>query len=114
MADKVFENNQVSIVGEITSDFTFSHEVYGEGFYMVEVAVSRLSNFADNIPLMVSERLIDVSENYIGQKVYVTGQFRSYNKHEECKNRLVLAIYVRSRFIVRRHWDVRSQIYWWQ
>ena len=95
MADKVFENNQVSIVGEITSDFTFSHEVYGEGFYMVEVAVSRLSNFADNIPLMVSERLIDVSENYIGQKVYVTGQFRSYNKHEECKNRLVLSVFVR-------------------
>ena len=30
MADKIFENNQVSIVGEIVSDFRFSHEVYGE------------------------------------------------------------------------------------
>lgn len=95
MADKIFENNQVSIVGEITSDFTFSHEVYGEGFYMVEVSVSRLSNFADTIPLMVSERLVDVRENYIGQKIYVTGQFRSYNKHEESKNRLVLSVFVR-------------------
>lgn len=45
MADKILENNQVSIVGEIISDFQYSHEVYGEGFYMVEVAVSRLSNF---------------------------------------------------------------------
>ena len=95
MADKIFENNQVSIVGEITSGFTFSHEVYGEGFYMVEVAVSRLSNFADYIPLMVSERLVDVSQTYIGQKVYVTGQFRSYNKHEESRNRLVLSVFVR-------------------
>lgn len=95
MADKVFENNQVSIVGEIISDFTFSHEVYGEGFYIVEVAVNRLSNFADYIPLMISERLIDISQNCIGQKIYATGQFRSYNRHEESKNRLVLSVFVR-------------------
>ena len=95
MADKILENNQVSIVGEIISDFQYSHEVYGEGFYMVEVAVSRLSNFSDYIPLMISERLIDTSQSYIGQKVYVTGQFRSYNRHEELKNRLVLSVFAR-------------------
>ncbi len=95
MADKILENNQVSIVGEIISDFQYSHEVYGEGFYMVEVAVSRLSNFSDYIPLMISERLIDTSQSYIGQKVYVIGQFRSYNRHEELKNRLVLSVFVR-------------------
>lgn len=95
MADKILENNQVSIVGEIISDFQYSHEVYGEGFNMVEVAVSRLSNFSDYIPLMISERLIDTSQSYIGQKVYVTGQFRSYNRHEELKNRLVLSVFVR-------------------
>lgn len=95
MADKILENNQVSIVGEIISDFQYSHEVYGEGFYMVEVAVSRLSNFSDYIPLMISERLIDTSQSYIRQKVYVTGQFRSYNRHEELKNRLVLSVFVR-------------------
>ena len=95
MADKILENNQVSIVGEIISAFQYSHEVYGEGFYMVEVAVSRLSNFSDYIPLMISERLIDTSQSYIGQKVYVTVQFRSYNRHEELKNRLVLSVFVR-------------------
>ena len=95
MADKIFENNQVSMMGEIVSDFTFSHEVYGEGFYMVEIAVNRLSNFMDYIPLMVSERLIDTKQSYIGQKIYVTGQFRSYNRHEEKKNRLVLSVFVR-------------------
>ena len=95
MADKILENNQVSIVGEIISDFQYSHEVYGEGFYMVEVAVSRLSNFSDYIPLMISERLIDTSQSYIGQKVYVPGKFRYYNRHEELKNRLVLSVFVR-------------------
>ena len=45
MSDKMIENNQVTIMGEIVStDFSFSHEVFGEGFYMVEVDVKRLSN----------------------------------------------------------------------
>ena len=95
MADKMFENNQVSILGEIVSEFAYSHEVYGEGFYMVEVSVNRLSNFVDYIPVMVSERLIDVRENYTGQHVYITGQFRSFNRHEERKNRLVLSVFAR-------------------
>ena len=87
MADKIIENNQVSIVGEIVSDFRFSHEVYGEGFYMVDVSVSRLSNFVDYIPVMVSERLIDDTKDYEGQFVYINGQFRSFNTHEALKNR---------------------------
>ena len=91
----MFENNQVTIVGEIVSEFSFSHEVYGEGFYMVEVSVNRLSNFVDYIPVMVSERLIDVRENCIGQYVCITGQFRSFNRHEEHKNRLVLSVFAR-------------------
>ena len=95
MGDKMFENNQVTIMGEIVSDFSYSHEVYGEGFYMVEVSVNRLSNFVDYIPVMVSERLIDVRENYTGQYVYITGQFRSFNRHEERKNRLVLSVFAR-------------------
>ena len=95
MADKIFENNQVTITGEIVSDFQYSHEVFGEGFYMVEVSVNRLSNFADIIPMMISERLIDTQCSYIGQYIRVDGQFRSYNRHEEKKNRLVLSVFVR-------------------
>ena len=60
MTDKVLGNNQVNVYGEVMSEFTFSHEVYGEGFYMVNLSVKRLSNVFDTIPLMVSERLVDV------------------------------------------------------
>lgn len=95
MVDKVIENNRVSMVGEIVSDFRYSHQVYGEGFYMVDVAVNRLSDLNDLIPLMVSERLVDVTQNYIGKLVEVTGQFRSYNRHEENKNKLMLSVFVR-------------------
>ena len=95
MAEKMIENNKVSVIGEIVSGFTFSHEVFGEGFYVVDVAVSRLSEQADIIPLMISERLIHVQEDYRGCTVEAIGQFRSYNRHEEKKNRLVLSVFVR-------------------
>jgi single-stranded DNA-binding protein len=95
MSDKMIENNQVSIVGEVVSGFTFSHEVFGEGFYMADLAVRRLSDSEDFIPIMVSERLVDVAENYTGAMVRVSGQFRSYNRHDEKKNKLVLSVFVR-------------------
>ena len=95
MSDKIIENNQVTIIGEVASEFTFSHEVFGEGFYMVDVLVKRLSNSDDRIPLMISERLIDVTQDYTGEYIMATGQFRSYNQHEEKKNRLVLSVFVR-------------------
>ena len=95
MTYEVIENNQVVIMGEIVSSFVFSHEIFGEGIYMVDVRVPRLSDSSDIIPLMVSERLIDVEEDYCGQNIMVQGQFRSYNRHEERRNRLVLSVFAR-------------------
>ena len=90
MLDKVIENNRVCIIGEVVSEFTFSHEVFGEGFYIANVSVNRLSDMVDIIPL----------KDYRGMKIEVSGQFRSYNRHEGVKNKLVLSIFVRElRFI---------------
>ena len=95
MTDKVIENNQVVVMGTIVSDFVYSHEIFGEGFYMVDVEVERLSDSSDVIPVMVSERLLNVDEDYRGYRIAVTGQFRSYNRHEEKKNRLILSVFAR-------------------
>ncbi len=113
MTDKVIENNQVVIIGEIASDFVYSHEIFGEGFYMVDVAVIRLSDSCDVIPLMVSERLIQVDQDYKGQKIVVSGQFRSYNRHEERKNRLVLSVFAREIEFIDEYSDTMktNQIY---
>lgn len=95
MSEKVIENNKVSVIGEIVSGFTFSHEVFGEGFYLVNIEISRLSEQSDVIPLMISERLINIHEDYLGRTVEAVGQFRSYNRHEGLKNRLMLSVFVR-------------------
>ena len=101
MADKLFENNQVTMIGEIVSEFEFSHEVYGEGFYLVDISVSRLSDSVDYIPLMVSERLVDVTQSYIGETISVSGQF------------LILSVFVRElEFVDEIEDDIKSnQIY---
>ena len=105
MTDKVIENNQVSIMGKVAAEFSFSHEVFGEGFYMTELLVKRLSDSYDRIPVMVSERLVDVSQDYRGEYIQVTGQFRSYNRHEEKKNRLVLSVFARELSFVEEEDD---------
>lgn len=100
MADKIIENNQVSITGKIDTGFTFSHQVFGEGFYTMELLVKRLSDSEDRIPVMVSERLLDITQDYVGEYIEIQGQFRSYNRHEEKHNRLVLSVFARElRFI---------------
>lgn len=89
------KNNKVYITGEIVSDATFSHEVYGEGFYEFYVKVLRLSGQADVLPVTISERLISGGELQKGKLLSAVGQFRSYNKIENGKSRLMLTVFIR-------------------
>ena len=89
------KNNKVYVMGEIVSDATFSHEVYGEGFYEFSVRVMRLSGQADILPVTLSERLIQVGMLAKGKTICAMGQFRSYNKIENGKSRLMLTVFIR-------------------
>ena len=89
------KNNKVFVFGEIVSDATFSHEVYGEGFYEFFVRVMRLSGQADILPVTLSERLIQDGMLAKGKNICAVGQFRSYNKLENGKSRLMLTVFVR-------------------
>lgn len=91
--DRIIENNQVTVVGTIASDFRFSHETYGEKFYLVDVETPRLSGTVDMIPVMVSDRMMNIESSNIGEKIRVSGQFRSFNRHDNDKNRLVLSVF---------------------
>ena len=89
------KNNKVYVMGEIVSDAAFSHEVYGEGFYEFSVRVMRLSGQADILPVTLSERLIQGGMLAKGKTICALGQFRSYNKIENGKSRLMLTVFVR-------------------
>lgn len=89
------KNNKVFISGEIVSDAAFSHEIYGEGFYEFFVRVMRLSGQADVLPVTLSERLIQDGMLEKGKNICALGQFRSYNKIENGRSRLMLTVFVR-------------------
>lgn len=94
MENETVKSNQAVIMGEIVSDFRYSHQAYGEKIYMSEVSVKRLSNYEDVIPVAVSERFIDPKQSYTGRFVWMGGQFRSHNRKEEKKRHLILAFFV--------------------
>ncbi len=92
---ELLENNKVFLSGEIISKPIFSHEVYGEGFYELNLSVQRLSDHNDIIPITVSERLLGNGDFDEGKKIAVRGQFRSYNKMVDGKSKLILTVFVR-------------------
>ena len=89
------DNNHIILVGKVTSDKTFSHEIYGEKFYIFNLSVPRLSGNADIIPITISERLLELEDLSLEKKIIVEGQFRSYNSYENEKNRLVLTVFAK-------------------
>ena len=89
------ENNYLVLIGNIVSDKTFSHEIYGESFYLFNLEIPRLSENHDIIPITISERLIANFDLSIGRKVVIEGQFRSYNSYENEKNKLVLTVFAK-------------------
>lgn len=95
MSYDLMENNKVYLRGTITKEPEFSHEVFGEGFYELEMAVQRLSDHNDIIPITLSERLLDPKVFAVGNEVTISGQFRSYNKMVDEKSRLMLTVFVR-------------------
>ena len=89
------DNNHITLVGKVTSEKRFSHEIYGEKFYIFDLSIPRLSGNADNIPITISERLLPENELPIDSKISVEGQFRSYNSYQGEKNRLILTVFAK-------------------
>ena len=95
MDTNYLENNYLTLVGKVTGEKKFSHEIYGERFYIFNLSIPRLSGNADIIPITVSERLIKDDTLQEGKKLLIKGQFRSYNSYENEKNRLILTVFAK-------------------
>lgn len=91
-----FENNVIKMGGVVASELELSHEIYGEKFYRFYIEIDRLSGQKDKIPVIISERLIDVNDFNIGKVIFIEGQYRSYNKMDEnSRSRLILSVFVK-------------------
>ena len=110
MDTNYLENNYLTLVGKVTGEKKFSHEIYGERFYIFNLSIPRLSGNSDIIPITVSERLINEETLQEGKKLLVKGQFRSYNIYENEKNRLILTVFAKDIVEVEESNEEESEI----
>ncbi len=94
--DNLMLNNKIYLEGKVVEGLEFSHEMYGEGFYMFKLEVSRLSDVSDVLNVTISERLLAGMDLKVGDDVLVEGQLRSYNKFVDGANRLILTVFARN------------------
>ncbi len=93
--DYITGNNQASVIGTVEDEKEFSHEVYGEKFYIFTLRVPRLSGMDDFLKVVVSERLLDECECNEGECVEIEGQFRSYNSVDLTQSKLILTVFAK-------------------
>ena len=89
------DDNEARLVGKISRNLEYSHEVHGESFYKTAVQSERISDASDEIIVTVSERLISDIELEIGTYVEILGQFRSYNNYSGEGSKLILTLFAR-------------------
>ena len=94
--ENAINNNNIKLVGVVEREPEYSHEVLGEGFYVFMLKCSRTSGNKDTLPVMISDRLVDIREIKVGQVVTVSGQIRSFNRHiDDVKSKLILTVFAR-------------------
>ena len=89
------EDNEARLVGKVSRNLEYSHEVHGESFYKMGVKSQRISEQDDEIIVTVSERLITDMDLDVGTIVEIAGQFRSYNNYSGEGSRLILTLFAR-------------------
>ncbi|MFY9213975.1 MAG: single-stranded DNA-binding protein [Tissierellaceae bacterium] len=99
MLEKNSETNMVRVVGLVSSEKEYSHEMYGEKFYSFYLEVPRLSESVDVLPVTISERLLIDIDIDPGKYVIIEGQLRSYNRYVESTNKLVLTVFAREIYL---------------
>ena len=93
--NKELETNKVFLQGVIDTDLEFNHTVKEEEFYGFNLKVSRLSGQYDIIPVIVSKKLMQENNLEKDKEIALRGQFRSFNKLENDKRKLILSVFVK-------------------
>lgn len=100
--------NDVNVSGEVTSQFRFNHESYGEKFFSSYLNIRRKSGIFDIVPIMVSERLLDMKQDYEGKYIHISGQFRSYNWESETGNHLLVFVFAQEATLIEEKNEINE------
>jgi len=90
------QTNHAKVVGRVVKELKSSHEIDGEKFYEFTLEIKRLSETYDYIPVTISERILGKEKIKVGERIGVEGEFRSYNKQENDKSKLILHVFAKN------------------
>ena len=88
-------NNKVYLQGIVLSSPKPNHSVKDEEFFSFDLGVARLSGQKDIIPIIISKSMIEKYDIKQGDMIALRGQFRSFNKMENEKRKLILSVFVK-------------------
>ena len=86
--------NKVYLYGLVVSNPTPCDDYYGNDYCNIQLSVRRLSSIVDTIPVTIHRDLITQYDIKLGDNLAVIGEFRSYNKIEDNRSRLMLTVFV--------------------
>ena len=89
------ETNKVYLQGIVDSMPEFNHTVRDEEFYGFNLKVARLSGQNDIIPVIIPKRLMELYNIENQSQIALKGQFRSFNRIDSDKRRLILSVFVK-------------------
>ncbi len=90
------DKNCAFISGMLACEPELDHQLYGEDFYRASVMVPRLSGTIDCVPVTLPGRLLCGYLPAEGERIAISGQLRSYNRHSEQGSRLSVTLFARS------------------
>ena len=94
MLNRETTNNYCEISGAVASDISFSHEVRGEKFSAFALKSERLSGICDTVNVIFSENCPGGGIKK-GDRIFIKGQFRSYNNYSGVGNKLILSVFAK-------------------
>lgn len=86
--------NRVYLYGLVVSNPSTSDDYYGNDYCNLQISVQRLSSIVDTIPITIHKDLVNQYNIKLGDNLGVIGEFRSYNKIENNRSRLMLSVFV--------------------
>ena len=92
----MIENNKIELCGVIASTPELNHKTYGENFYGFRLSCSRKSTEKDMLPIIASDRLVEIKDLQVDKRISVKGQARTFNKHiSDDKRKLLIMVFAR-------------------
>lgn len=89
-------NNYAYLSGIVVKGFKLSHKSFGEAFYTIHIKSERNSGNEDIIPVIVSERMVNINKDIVGKSVTAIGRYTSYREfQEDGKGKMLFHLFAR-------------------